>query len=206
MRHGWKSDSDTEPIVQASTVGHVSKWTWRAQALDLAVGFVFCLSLGGQFLFTEFSMDFETLKTEDISGKTIFLDVDGSLIPEGQLDFDPRVIESILNLKKRNNVFLATNMRDKTRLDQLEAILQVPILTRKFRKPSAKILSEVGTVLDKNNYIVMGDRILIDGIFAARIGGTFIRLQRKISWNEPIFTKFINFIDDIVWKMVKKLF
>ena len=192
MRHGWKSDSDTEPIVQASTVGHVSKWTWRAQALDLAVGFV--------------SMDFETLKTEDISGKTIFLDVDGSLIPEGQLDFDPRVIESILNLKKRNNVFLATNMRDKTRLDQLEAILQVPILTRKFRKPSAKILSEVGTVLDKNNYIVMGDRILIDGIFAARIGGTFIRLQRKISWNEPIFTKFINFIDDIVWKMVKKLF
>ncbi len=147
------------------------------------------------------NMEFE--KSEfNFKNKIIFLDVDGSLIPDGGLEFNPEVINKVEKLKEKNSVFLCTNSRDRIRNSKIEAILALPIITNRYKKPNHKIIDGLGVGGAQNKFLVIGDKVLIDGLFAKNIGARFIRVKRKISGRESILIRTINFIDDLIWRML----
>lgn len=146
--------------------------------------------------FEELNIDFEN--------QVVLLDADGTLVADGSLDISRPVLDKISELKRKNAVFLCVNSYDKIRKNQLEEILCLPILNKKYRKPSRKIVS----VLERSGphqYLVIGDKFLTDGLFARNIGGKFIKVRRKISGNETFLVKIINFLDDIIWNITQWL-
>ncbi len=147
---------------------------------------------------------FEDLNLNFIA-RTIFLDVDGTLFPDGQLYPSQAVIGKLAELKLNNEVFLCTNSNDIIRNKKIEASLDLRIVTYNHKKPSSKILADAGAKIGGENLLVIGDKFLIDGVFALNIGANFIKIKRKISGKESFFVQLINFLDDIVWQTVKSV-
>lgn len=147
--------------------------------------------------FEELNVDFEN--------RVVLLDADGTLVADdGSLDISRPVLDKIAELKRNNTVFLCVNSYDKIRKNKLEEILRLPILNKKYRKPSRKIVS----VLERSgphHYLVIGDKFLTDGLFAKNIGGKFIKVRRKISGKESLIIKLINLADDLAWHTAKIL-
>ena len=55
---------------------------------------------------------FENLNL-DFRNKAIFLDVDGTLVPDKSLNFDSAVLRQLEKLKAGNRVFLCTNSKKR---------------------------------------------------------------------------------------------
>ena len=104
-------------------------------------------------------------------------------------------------MKKNNKVFLCTNSKNETIINQIEEVFNLPVLTRIHKKPSLKIIEGIDL---SNGAVVIGDKAAIDGLFALRLGAEFIRVDRKISGRETVVNKMIYFIDDLLWKIIKK--
>lgn len=118
------------------------------------------------------------------SGAVIFLDVDGTLRPDGDQEMSPEVLKKLAELKAGNEVNLTSNKGNKT------------------KKPSRRAAE--GVDLKGKKAVVIGDKFLTDGLFAKNIGAEFIKVKRKISGRESFFIKLTYLIDDIVsgilWK------
>lgn len=120
---------------------------------------------------------FEELETP-WSGAVIFLDVDGTLRPDGDQKMSPEVLKKLDELRARNEVLLTSNKENRA------------------KKPSRKAAEGVNTAGRKA--IVIGDKFLTDGLFAKNIGAEFIKVGRKTSGNESLFVKITYLIDDLV--------
>ncbi|OGF62464.1 hypothetical protein A2926_01920 [Candidatus Giovannonibacteria bacterium RIFCSPLOWO2_01_FULL_44_40] len=115
------------------------------------------------------------------SGAVIFLDVDGTLRPDGENDMSPEVLRKLDELKTKNTVHLVSNQDGKA------------------KKPSRKVAD--GTDIAGKKVIVIGDKFLTDGLFAKNIGAEFIKVRRKISGRESFFVKITYLMDDLAWKI-----
>lgn len=135
---------------------------------------------------------------------TIFLDVDGTLLPDGESSLSPEVTEKVRQISKENQVLLCTNKRDRLRWQVLEQALGLPVVTKRHKKPSKSILNEVEDVGERR--IVIGDKFLTDFLFARRIGATFVKTKRKLSGMESLGVKMANLLDDVVWKLTQRFF
>lgn len=111
-------------------------------------------------------------------GAVIFLDVDGTLRPDGGEGFEQKVSEKLEGLKAKNTVYLVSNK------------------TGAAKKPGRKVAD--GVDLKDKQVIVIGDKFLTDGLFAKNIGAEFIKVKRKISGQEPFLVKITYLIDDFV--------
>ncbi len=149
------------------------------------------------------TLPFEQL-SEKISGATVFLDVDGTLMPDDSLAVSEVVLSKVKELAEHNQVLLCTNKRDIERWEKLEALLGLPVITKRHKKPSKKVLEEAGEV--GPNRVVIGDKYLTDGLFAKRIGARFLKVERKLSGRETAMTRAFNFFDDLLWSLRQKLF
>lgn len=147
--------------------------------------------------------DFETLSL-GAEGATVFLDVDGTLVPDGESELAPEVLWKVRELASRNQVLLCTNKRDRERWEKLERALGLPVVTKYHTKPSRGVLKEAGSV--KETRVVVGDKCLIDCLFAWRIGARFIKVKRKRSGRESLAVAFSYALDDIVWNLTEQLF
>jgi len=76
--------------------------------------------------------------------------------------------------------------------------LGLKIADMKHKKPSKKILETIH-VKNPRRIVVIGDKFLTDGLFAKRIGAKFLMVKRKLSFNEPLLVKAINFIDGMAY-------
>lgn len=149
------------------------------------------------------NLAFEELNL-NLEDRTIFLDIDGTLIADNsQLNFKPEVLNKINFLRQKNQIFLCTNSNDKIRSNKIEGALGLPIVTHNHKKPSSKIIKELGLDKENKNLLVIGDKFLTDWLFAKNIGAQFIKVKRKVSGQESILIKLINLADDLVWKIAK---
>lgn len=140
----------------------------------------------------------------DFAGQTVFLDVDGTLAPDNSVQFSPEVMQEVRDLSAKNRVLLCTNKRNTERWRELERILSLPVVTRRHKKPSRRVLEDAPHIGAER--IVIGDKFLTDGVFARRIGACFIRVRRKVSGRESALVKLVNIVDDTVWIVRQKLF
>lgn len=144
---------------------------------------------------------FEDL-ADGVAGATIFLDVDGTLVSDGESELSPDALRKVRELASGNQVLLCTNKRDPARWQTLESTLGLPVVTKYHRKPSRGVLTETGVIGEKR--VVIGDKFLIDYLFAHRIGATFIKVKRKLSGTESLGVKLVNVLDNFVWSIVSR--
>jgi len=146
---------------------------------------------------------FEEAEFNYLGKRTIFLDIDGTLVPDKSLNFDNAVMRQLEKLKKNNRVFLCTNSNDKIRNNQIEKMLGLFIVTHNHKKPSSKIIRELGIDKENKNLLVIGDKFLTDGLFALNIGAQFIKVKRRLSGKESLIIKLINLTDNLAWQIAK---
>ncbi len=142
--------------------------------------------------------------TDVITGATVFLDVDGTLMPDNSLTATDVVLAKVKELAVNNRVLLCTNKRNPDRWAMLETLFGLPVITRRHKKPSRKVLDEAGGI--GRSRVVIGDKYLTDGLFAKRIGARFLKVERKLSGRETVMTKAVNFFDDLLWNLTQKRF
>lgn len=130
----------------------------------------------------------------NIDNSTIILDIDGTIVFPGKDEISSRVDLIIQKLKIKNQIILCSNRKKYERDQKLSDQLGVPFIRSVYRKPSKKIIRGVDM---KESKVVIGDKILTDGIFANSIGAKFYKIKRLKSKNDPIIDRMIDFIDDI---------
>ena len=144
---------------------------------------------------------FEKINFDKIQDSVIFLDIDGTLTPDNDLQISKQCIKKIEKLKEKNIVYLCTNSRNWYRNERIENLLKTKIINRKYKKPSKKILTDVPS--SNKNLVVIGDKFLTDGIFAKNIKAKFICVKRVKSGQERFFIRIVNFIDDVFYQLAK---
>lgn len=108
-----------------------------------------------------------------IKNSTIFLDVDGTLVPDATQDLSEESGVLISTLKVSNKIILASNSRMKERTALLGQKLGLEVLDG--IKPSDE--SCVNALLNNPPYVVIGDKWWTDGIFAKKIGAKFFMVR-----------------------------
>lgn len=136
------------------------------------------------------------VKFED---KIILLDIDGTLTADSELFFEHEVMKRLAEVKEKNTVYLCSNCNDNERKRKTAEILGVRIIDTSKKKPSKSVIA--GLNLKGEDCVVIGDKFLIDGLFARNIGACFILVKKKISGKETLKVRFINFIDNLIYKI-----
>lgn len=131
-------------------------------------------------------------------GALILVDVDGTLTADKEYGISGTARELLFLWRMENKVVLCTNTHDAARRARLAESLRLPVTSGAFKKPSKKIMEEFVPPLP-SEVIVIGDKVLIDGWFAARIGARFIKSKRKVSGYERWFIKVSYWLDDFIF-------
>ena len=140
---------------------------------------------------------FKELNITEWSGKTIIVDIDGTLTTDGASDLNPLVLKKIQDIALTNSVFLFSNKKLSERDKEIASSLHIPLLKSHFKKPNKKVIDGLPEHFRKN-LVVVGDKIIIDGFFAKNIGANFIKVKRLTSKNDSFNTKFTYLLDNIV--------
>jgi predicted HAD superfamily phosphohydrolase YqeG len=130
-------------------------------------------------------------------GKTVILDIDGTITTDGNSCFDYLILEKIKEISLNNSVFLFSNKHLPIRDSEIADSMHIPLLKSHFKKPSRKVINELPED-QKKNLLVIGDKIIIDGLFAKNIGAEFIKVKRLTNRNDSFNTKLTYLLDNTV--------
>lgn len=140
----------------------------------------------------------EKLDIGDIDGATVIIDIDGTITADGQVAFSENVRSTIRELSSRNIVFVFSNHRDTARNAAVVMKLECPLIGTVHRKPSRKVLDDVPPHHRYRPLVVIGDKILVDGLFARRVGARFIWVSRVESPSDRGTVKVSYLLDDLI--------
>jgi predicted HAD superfamily phosphohydrolase YqeG len=135
-----------------------------------------------------------TSAVKGIADSIILLDVDGTLLPDGADTLTADTIHTVRNLAQVNRVYLVSNGSDRARVERFarECAVEVAPAGVPAGKPYPKAAE--GIPRDRP-IIVVGDKVLTDGLFAQSIGGAFIQVESDRSGKETLFIK-LSYIAD----------
>ena len=139
----------------------------------------------------------EFSKTPDLINvpSTILLDIDGTLLADGD-DIVPRYIVETVSLMKENHiVFLVTNSGKIARRESVSEQLGVSCVKSRYKKPNPKIIEKISMDTEKP-VVVIGDKMLTDGLFARYIEAEFLLVERITSRRDRFLIKLSYLIDD----------
>jgi len=150
---------------------------------------------------------FEDLAVAQFKDSLVFLDIDGTLIADNESEPSGKVLKKVAALNKVAKVWLCSNSLNHMRNAKVKKITRLP-LVKGFRKPNKKILTLIPDkdfqLSGKNNrpIIVIGDKVLTDGLFALRIRAKFVKVKRKLG-HDRFHIKIYNLIDDIAYVFLR---
>jgi len=144
----------------------------------------------------------EALDVLGIHDTTVILDIDGTITGDGQVFLSDSVLAKIRELASRNVVYVFSNHRNNTRNNTRNRIVASRIgcalIETPHRKPSPNVLLGLPRHHRVQPLLVIGDKIIIDGLFARRIGARFIRVGRVRSASDRSFVRMTYLLDDLV--------
>lgn len=129
-----------------------------------------------------------------LTGNTILFDIDGTLAAAGSSLVSPETIAEVKELAEKNDVYLFSNKRLPARNQAVAALLGVPLIVSPYRKPSLRVLEHVSR---EKPLVVIGDKVLTDGLLAWRAGAKFMRVSRITAKGESVLDQFYNAVDDV---------
>ncbi len=135
-----------------------------------------------------------------IANALIFLDIDGTLLPDGDREIEQAVRDRLHALTVTNIVYLATNSRNQERKQRLQKELGIPLTPTAHKKPWKTVLTGIDT--SGKDMVVIGDKFLTDYVFAKQIHARCILVQRKRSYRERLMIRFIYLFDGVCAKLV----
>lgn len=150
------------------------------------------------------SQYFENLDISGLKDALIFLDIDGTLVADNESQPSEHVLKKIKELEKIAVVWLCSNSLNGTRNATVKKLSGLPMI-KGYRKPNKKILTLVDQKDLKRGIVVIGDKVLTDGLFAKRINAKLVKVKRKLG-NDRLHIKLYNLIDDIAHFILKPLF
>ncbi len=150
---------------------------------------------------------FDQLNVSEIKNYLILLDVDGTLVIDNGNFLNIAVKNKITELSRFNQIYLCTNKKAQRSL-RSRAFAEsagVKFLDTPHRKPSKKILNFIDNP-NKLPLLVIGDKVLTDGLFARRIGTQFIKVKRLSSKEDSYLTKIIYALDNLAAELFELMF
>lgn len=141
---------------------------------------------------------FSQLPTDDITGSIVLLDIDGTLLPDGETVLDRAVLHAIERLKRSNTVMICSNNDDADRLQAVSQAAGVPLVATAYKKPHVRVLESVARDAEQM-VVVIGDKYLTDGRFAAKTRARFIQVKRLRSPRDRWQVKLAYLLDDGVY-------
>ncbi len=142
---------------------------------------------------------------DDVTGRTIILDIDGTLVASGETEVSHEARATLVRLREKNTVYLCSNNYDRSRTKSIAESLQTPFLRSRKKKPDPRLLRDT-TI--QGPLLVIGDKCLTDELFALFTGAEFLRVSRIKSPKDSAMTRFLYFVDDIAsffMKAIKRL-
>jgi predicted HAD superfamily phosphohydrolase YqeG len=141
---------------------------------------------------------FERLDLRPGEKSTIFLDVDGTIVVDSSSEISSGVFDAIQNLARENVVYLLSNHANTIQNRTLASGVGLRYLETPHKKPCRRILESLPGDHRTRPLIVIGDKTMVDGLFARRIGARFVKVGRLVSPRDRLITKLTYALDDIV--------
>ncbi|HVV39383.1 MAG TPA: UbiA family prenyltransferase [Candidatus Paceibacterota bacterium] len=133
---------------------------------------------------------------EKIENSTVILDIDGTLTHPGGSTIVPEIMEAVERLRTHNDVYLLSNRGDHVRDAAIAQILGVGYIETSHRKPDPRALRSLER--KRAALVVIGDKILTDGLLALMTGARFIHISRIVSAHDSSADQLAHAIDDTV--------
>lgn len=146
-------------------------------------------------------MLFTDLQPADFAGATIFLDVDGTLAPDHVriLSEDVQVLLKEF-VRHVDELYFCSNGSPKY---ARELATQYGAQFLYVHKPLTGKAKAVASSAKRS--IVVGDKFITDGMFAKFLGVEFIKVDHAVSGDESLLVRFVNLVDDTLWRVVNLL-
>jgi predicted HAD superfamily phosphohydrolase YqeG len=141
-------------------------------------------------------------KLLNLENKTVFLDIDGTIVFDGQKDVDPEDVLFVKKLQEKNKIAVVSN-GNIDRNDYIANILGVLCIKNSIKKPNK---DSVGDCLFDTNKVVVGDKYFTDGILALNIGAEFIKVKRLYSGRERLVVKLAYLYDFLFGYIFYKIY
>lgn len=144
----------------------------------------------------------EDILALNLKGHTIILDIDGVVMAHAEKTVPGDIKRYIEILKESNDIYIVSNGFSSKRKAYTSNALDVPWVDSGYRKPNIRILSFIDYDKEKP-LVVMGDKILTDGLFAIRINAKPLLLERRLIDTDPLVTRLTYLIDDAIYTLCK---
>jgi predicted HAD superfamily phosphohydrolase YqeG len=144
----------------------------------------------------------DALDVGGIDNTTVILDIDGTITGDGQVFFSDSVLAKIRELASSNIVYVFSNHRNNTRNRIVASRVGCALIETPHRKPSPNVLRGLPPDHRVQPLLVIGDKIIVDGLFAWRIGARFIRVGRVRSNADRRLVRATYLLDDLVAAIV----
>ncbi len=138
---------------------------------------------------------FRELDVREYEGKTVILDLDGTLVADGSVllgQEEESVLKNLIHSADRV-VILSNSLRD--RKSELEARYGITVLQSVVSKPSRRAFADIAPT---EEVVVIGDKVLTDGLFAKNIGGQFVHVKHLADAKESLFVRVSYAVDSFV--------
>ncbi len=146
-------------------------------------------------------MYFTELDPALFSGKTIIVDIDGTLGHDGAKTMTQETMAMVARLAGHNKVYLLSNKPLPERNAAFSQLLNIPYLHSPYKKPHRKI-AEMLLDGEGEDVVVIGDKYITDGLFAKRINAQFIKVKRITAANEGVKARLAYLIDDSIFAVL----
>lgn len=146
---------------------------------------------------------FQDLDERSFAGALVIVDVDGTLTNDKGSAVASSVREMLERLSKVADVHLFSHgLPERTRM--LAYAHGVHFLESSYRKPSRRVIEKLER--QGKRLVVIGDKSLTDGLFAANIGAQFVPVQRIRHADDDWYAKFVYILDDAASYMMRALY
>jgi decaprenyl-phosphate phosphoribosyltransferase len=140
-------------------------------------------------------MKIEDLHALHMSGMTIIVDVDGTIVPDKAANLPPDTASFLKQLAFRNDVYFASNGSPEHARKFAEEV------GANFFECSKPFLSGVPEhVRMSPRKVVIGDKYLTDGLFAAALGAEFVKVDHARAPTDSFLIRASYVLDDFVWR------
>ncbi len=143
-------------------------------------------------------VSWDDIAQRDLWGRRIILDVDGVLMADGETTMPAYVQRILAPIIAHNEVVIVSNSPKRSRCRYVSETLGIPWINTHYRKPFPSILKKVHFETDAP-LVVIGDKVLTDGLFAHFINAEFLMLERRTSVSDSFLMRLNYAIEDALY-------
>lgn len=140
---------------------------------------------------------FRDIDCSAIRDMVAFVDVDGTLVPDGRSEIGKAELAKLRELAAVSTVILVSNKGMGERDEAIAAASGAKRAATGYRKPDLRAAGETPS----GPSVVIGDKFFTDGLFARNIGAGFIKVARLTDGAESLAVRLSNVIDNAFWRV-----